>query len=312
MTDSLLRASALEFSTNGLRIVGPVDFHLESGELVALVGPNGAGKSTLLASLAGDHPIHGHLAIAGTPITDLDPCQLARTRAVLPQNPTISFPFRVHEVVRMGRTPWLSGSSTDDARVVADAMAATDVERLADRVLSSLSGGEQARVALARILAQTTPILMLDEPTAALDIHHQEHTFELLRDRVDQGDAVVAVVHDLELAAAYADRIVLLDGGRIVMDGPPGVALDAAVLSAVYRHDIEVISHPQLGFPLVVPARRQSLRTHRSIVTTTGSIPERPASDCAHHLVDPSSTGRIGDVMSLTTTTGDTQRRRTP
>lgn len=257
MTDQLVRGTDITFSIGTTRIVGPVDFHLSAGELVALVGPNGAGKSTLLASMAGDHHIGGHLEIAGSPIADLKPAELARLRAVLPQNPTISFPFRVHEVVRMGRTPWLSSSGTDDEAIVSEAMHATDVMHLSDRILSTLSGGEQARVALARILAQTTPILMLDEPTAALDIHHQEHTFELLRDRVDRGAAVVAVVHDLELAAAYSDRIVVLDAGRVAMDGPPEVALDAAVLSAVYQHDIEVIAHPRLGFPLVIPARRQ-------------------------------------------------------
>lgn len=307
MTGPLVRATDLEFSIGNVRIIGPVDFRLDPGELVALVGPNGAGKSTLLASLAGDHRVRGDLEVAGKPISALNPGELARLRAVLPQNPTISFPFRVHEVVRMGRTPWSSSSDTDESTIVADAMAATDVEHLANRILSSLSGGEQARVALARILAQKTPILMLDEPTAALDIHHQEHTFELLRDRVDHGDAVVAVVHDLELAAAYADRIVLLDHGRVAIDGPPETALDATVLSEVYRHDIEVITHPRLGFPLVVPARR-----HPSLAATTaaGARPEarhQSGTYCDHTSVGTPDPGPDDQVMFLTTTTGDTQ-----
>lgn len=304
MTRPLIDAKDLEFWINEVRIVGPVDLRLDAGELVALVGPNGAGKSTLLACLAGDVHIRGDLRIQGSPITELNPGRLARLRAVLPQNPTISFPFRVHEVVRMGRTPWSTSRGSDDDRIVLDAMAATDVGHLAGRILSSLSGGEQARVSLARILAQETPILMLDEPTAALDIHHQEHTFELLRDRVDQGAAVIAVVHDLELAAAYADRVVLLDDGRVVMDGPPRTALDAAVLSEVYGHEIEVIDHPGLGFPLVIPTRRRSPHARTNVGGKPVARRDRPgthSSQCGAMPADPGD-----DSMSLTSTTGDT------
>ncbi|MCB1256076.1 MAG: heme ABC transporter ATP-binding protein [Microthrixaceae bacterium] len=252
----LIVAAGVETRVGSKQLIGPLDFTLNAGELVVLLGPNGAGKSTLLTALAGDHRTAGDLEICGHPSHRSTLMQLARQRAVLPQNPTISFPFRVHEVVAMGRTPWDKTSDLDDAEVIESAMEATEVVHLRDRVVSSLSGGEQARVAVARIFAQRTPIILMDEPTAAMDLRHQERTFDHLRELCDDGAGVVVVVHDLGIAGAHADRILVMDQGLIAIAGTPENPLDTAVLSEVYRHRIDVIESPDLAYPLLVPFRR--------------------------------------------------------
>ena len=230
---------------------------IRAGEVHALVGPNGAGKSTLFGVLAGDiAPTAGGVTLDGTDLRRLRPRELARLRAVLLQQNAVSFPFSVAEVVRMGRAPWARTAfeAEDDTRV-ADAMRVTEVDGLADRSVTSLSGGERARVALARVLAQSTGILLLDEPTAALDLKHQEDVLRVVRDRARAGDAVAIVLHDLNAAFAHADRVTLLDGGRVVTTGAPGDVLTAERIAAVYRQEVDVFPHPVTGVPLVVPRR---------------------------------------------------------
>nr|WP_313896101.1 heme ABC transporter ATP-binding protein [Streptomyces sp. YIM 98790] len=242
----------------GRTVLDGVDLSVRPGELLALAGPNGAGKSTLLSVLAADiRPDAGRVRIAGRPAGDWTVRELALHRAVLPQTPFLSFPFTVAEVVRMGRAPW-AGTAAErrDDEAVAAAMAAAEVSGFAGRPFSALSGGERARVALARVLAQDTRLLMLDEPTAALDLRHQELVLRLCRERAAAGDAVVAVVHDLGLAAAYADRAAVLACGRVLADGPPEEVLTAGLLSTVYRHPVEVFGHPETGAPLILPVRR--------------------------------------------------------
>jgi iron complex transport system ATP-binding protein len=168
----------------------------------------------------------------------------------------MSFPFEVRAIVQMGRSPWAgSAAEDDDDSIVEAAMAEADVLDLADRRFPTLSGGEKARVALARVLAQGTQLLLLDEPTAALDLHHQEHVLTVARARVAAGLGAVVVLHDLGLAAAFADRVVVLSDGRVVADGPPVDVCTAALLSDVYRHEVEVLPHPRTGTPLVLPLR---------------------------------------------------------
>ncbi|MEV8586469.1 heme ABC transporter ATP-binding protein [Streptomyces sp. NPDC051180] len=233
---------------------------VRAGEVLALVGPNGAGKSTLLAALAADlAPDAGEVRIDGRAAGDWPADELALRRAVLPQDAALSFPFPVAEVVRMGRAPWAGTAREDeDDDAVAEALAATEVTEFAARPFSALSGGERARVALARVLAQRTGLLLLDEPTAALDLRHQELVLGVCRERAAAGDAVVLVLHDLGLAAAHADRIAVLHEGRIAADGAPGEVLGAELLSRVYRQPVEVFPHPRTGVPLVVPTRTGS------------------------------------------------------
>ncbi|MEU4502328.1 heme ABC transporter ATP-binding protein [Streptomyces sp. NPDC024089] len=238
-------------------VLDSIDLTARAGEVLALVGPNGAGKSTLLAALAADLPAeHGEVRIDGRPVTGWSAAELALRRAVLPQSAALSFPFPVADVVRMGRAPWAGTERADeDDPAMASAMAATEVTEFAERPFSALSGGERARVALARVLAQRAGLLLLDEPTAALDLRHQELVLRICRERAAAGDAVVVVLHDLGLAAAYADRAAVLHDGRIAVAGPPAGVFTDELLGAVYRQPVEVFPHPRTGAPLVVPTR---------------------------------------------------------
>ncbi|MGI5425405.1 heme ABC transporter ATP-binding protein [Streptomyces sp. CA-179760] len=257
--DVLAETRGLCVRLGAREVLRGVDLTVRAGEVLALVGPNGAGKSTLLSALAADAPAaEGEVRVHGRPAADWPAPDLALRRAVLPQSAALSFPFTVEEVVRMGRAPHAASTATspaDDDRAVAEAMAATEVAGFASRPFSALSGGERARVALARVLAQRAPLLLLDEPTAALDLRHQELVLRLCRSRAHAGDAVVVVVHDLGLAAAYAHRVALLCAGRVAADGPPSEVLTEELLSEVYDQPVEVFPHPRAGALLVVPRR---------------------------------------------------------
>ena len=252
-----LTAAGLAVEIDGVRLLDAVDFSATPGRVHALIGPNGAGKSTLLAALAGDRAAAaGTVHLGSTPVARQSPKALARLRAVLTQEHTVSFPFPVREIVAMGRHPWVGSTEADhDDRVIDAAMAATDVSHLAARTVPSLSGGERARVALARVIAQGTPVLLLDEPTAALDLKHQEDVLRLARMHAEAGATVVVVLHDLNLAAAYADDITLLRLGRVVATGAPADVLTAERIEAVYGQPVEVLPHPRTGAPLVLPVR---------------------------------------------------------
>ncbi|GMU80089.1 MAG: hemin import ATP-binding protein HmuV [Acidimicrobiia bacterium] len=253
----LLRASGVTVELGGRPVVRDVDLEVGAGEVVALVGPNGSGKSTLLGALAGDLGLAaGDVVLDGAPLHTWTPTERAMRRAVLPQHPIVTFPFTVGQIVRMGRAPW-SGTAAedDDDREVAAALDATDVREFRMRPFTALSGGEQARVMLARVLAQRTQLLVLDEPTAALDLHHQEAVLETIRRRADAGEAVLVVLHDLGAAGACADRVALLSDGQIVAIGPPEDVLVPSRLSAAYHHDVEVITHPSTGELIVLPRR---------------------------------------------------------
>lgn len=263
---ALAEAVGLHVRLGGRRVLAGIDLTARAGEVLALVGPNGAGKSTLLAALAADLPaVEGVVRIDGRPVGDWAAPDLALRRSVLPQSAAMSFPFPVEDVVRMGRAPWAGTPLADaDEEAVAAAMAGAEVEGFAARPFSALSGGERARVALARVLAQQAPLLLLDEPTAALDLRHQELVLRICRERAAAGDAVVVVLHDLGLAAAYADRAAVLHGGRIAVDGPPAEVFGDELLSRVYRQPVEVLRHPRTGVPLVVPVRDDGLSAVRN------------------------------------------------
>lgn len=253
----LAAARGVELTRGGARVLHDVSIEVLAGEVHALIGPNGAGKSSLLGVLTGDlEPARGTVEAAGVPLSSWTTTELALRRAVMTQDVTLSFPFLVHEVVAMGRSPWRgTAPEEDDEQVVAASLAATDVTHLAGRAFPTLSGGERARVALARVLAQRAQLLMLDEPTAALDLRHQEMVLALAREHARAGGAVVVVVHDVGLAAAYADRVTIVAGGRVAGDGTPEEVLTEGLLSDVYEHPVEVIPHPGGGAPIVLPRR---------------------------------------------------------
>lgn len=254
--DVLAEAEGLHVRLGAQEVLRGVHVAARAGEVLALVGPNGAGKSTLLAALAADlRAAEGVVRVHGRPAADWTAPELALRRAVLPQSTALSFPFTVEEVVRMGRAPWAGTGRADDDAAVAGAMAATEVTEFAARPFSALSGGERARVALARVLAQRAPLLLLDEPTAALDLRHQELVLRVCRERARAGDAVVVVLHDLGLAAAYAHRVAVLRAGRIAAAGPPAEVFTGELLSDVYRQPVEVLAHPRTGAVLVTPRR---------------------------------------------------------
>ncbi|MFF0183972.1 ATP-binding cassette domain-containing protein [Streptomyces sp. NPDC005244] len=212
-------------------------------------GREGAGVGVVAAV----GPAEGEDAVAGGLCGAAGRGDPALRRAVLPQAAALSFPFTVEEVVRMGRAPW-AHTPHDDDTAVASAMAATEVTGFAPRSFAALSGGERARVALARVLAQRAPLL-LDEPTAALDLRHQELVLRVCRERAAAGDAVVVVLHDLGLAAAYADRTAVLCAGRVAAHGPPAEVFTDRLLTDVYRQPVEVLPHPRTGAALITPRR---------------------------------------------------------
>jgi len=252
----LLEARNLGYGADGTRIVADVDLAVAAGEMVAVIGPNGAGKSTLIGMLSGDlRPSTGWTRLLGDELVDLDPLQMALRRAVVPQHVTADIPFSVHTVVEMGRHPHqVTGTtSPDEDRAAVDAALATfDMADRSRLPFSALSSGEQRRTALARAMAQDVPLLLLDEPAAALDIGHQEQVMRVLREWKDARRAVVAVLHDLNLAAAHADRIVVLHRGSVAAEGRPGDVLTTDLLEAVYRQPMRVVRHPTRDCPLLI------------------------------------------------------------
>ncbi len=253
-----LRGSGLTVRVGeGRTILDDASIEIHRGEIHALVGPNGAGKSTLFGVLAGDVPAHaGTVELDGRSIDRIKPRTLAQQRAVLLQENTVTFPFSAEQVVRMGRAPWARTPAADeDDELVSAAMAQTEVTALGSRAVPSLSGGERARVALARVIAQATGVLLLDEPTAALDLKHHEDVMRSIRGLAETGIAVAIVLHDLNAALAHADRVTLLSGGRVVATGPASEVLTAERIEQVYGQAVDVFPHPTTGVPLVVARR---------------------------------------------------------
>ncbi len=251
------RASGVTLVRGNRKLLHNVSLELHAGEVVALLGPNGAGKSTLLGVLSGELEIDsGSVEFLGKPITAWSLKDLARRRGVLLQDHQLMFPFTVYEVVEMGRAPWhRTPAEQDDEVAIAEAITQADVTHLQTRQVPSLSGGERARSSFARLLAARTSVVMLDEPTAALDLKHQEKVLRMIRARAEAGDAVLVVLHDLNLASAFADRIALLKQGELVIQGRPDEVLTAETISEVYDTPVEVIPHPKTGHGIVLPLR---------------------------------------------------------
>jgi iron complex transport system ATP-binding protein len=237
-----------------------VSVQLRPGELVVVLGPNGAGKSTLLACLAGGRePTFGRITLDGRPLAAIAAKALARRRAVLAQAHHVTLPVHAEEIVGLGRIPHVEPPARGRA-VVAGAMATADADAFIGRSVPTLSGGEQQRVHLARALAQIWPdgpatprYLLLDEPTSSLDLAHQAQVMATARALADAGHAVLAILHDLNLAAATADRLVVLDRGRLAAAGAPEAILTPQLVAAVFGLGADVLARPDGRGPLVVP-----------------------------------------------------------
>lgn len=262
MTDAFA-VDALSVRAGAKLLLDRISFSVAQGETIALVGPNGAGKSTLLRVLAGEIAAHdGHVLLQGRAPQAWHPRELALRRAVLSQNVTVTFPFTVAEIVRMGAGD-RRGKAVD---AMADAaLANVDLDGFQDRVIGTLSGGEQQRAHFARVMVQLAcgeqahgpGVLLLDEPTASLDLRHQLDIVAAVRRRVGQGATVITIIHDLNLAALFADRIIVLGGGRIVADGPPKDTITDPVLSRVFGVTSAVSRIPATDVPFVLPHSAQ-------------------------------------------------------
>jgi len=251
-----LQAEGISFSIDGTTLLRDVSLAVEPGSLLGLVGPNGAGKTTLLRVLCGDlSPTSGVASLDGQPLSAYSLRALAQRRALMPQSTQLAFPFTGFEVVLMGRHPHLDrqGENLNDHRVADQAMARTETVGFRDRAYPSLSGGEQARINMARVLAQETPVVLLDEPTAHLDPRHQHLVLRTARELATAGASVLAVLHDLNLAATYADRVTVLAGGRVHTTGTPWDALTEEVLEEVFGLPFRRLHHPELATPILVP-----------------------------------------------------------
>jgi iron complex transport system ATP-binding protein len=253
MSAALLDLADVSVALGGTTVLDGVSLRVEAGQVVVVVGPNGAGKTTLLKAACGLEPARGRILLGGEALARLASAERARRAAYLPQGHVVHWPLPVAEVVGLGRLPRGAGAdlSEADRRAVADAMAATGIGEFADRAVTTLSGGERARVALARVLATEAPLILADEPTASLDPRYQLAVIDILRRHADRGGAVVAVLHDLTLAARAADRIVLLDRGRVSADGPPAEVLTAENIAAAFGVASQVVEIG--GHPVVVP-----------------------------------------------------------
>jgi len=258
----MLKATNLCCSADNRQILADVDFTACPGEVTVIVGPNGSGKSTLLKALSGEIAAMGEVVMNGARLSDLKPWQAAAMRAVLPQSSVLTFPFSVREVVRLGLSGGVSGLSRHDAdRLPERALERVDLSGFGGRTYNQLSGGEQQRVQLARVLCQVwAPILdgqprylLLDEPISSLDIRHQLLVMDIARDFASGGGGVVAVLHDLNLAAMYADSLAIVSAGRIVAQDAPAAALSDGLVEAVFSCPLRLNLTPGAGMPFILP-----------------------------------------------------------
>ena len=250
---SALRADKVSVRLGGAVIVEEATLSLRQGELAILVGPNGAGKTTLVRALAGLLPAEGGITLEGRPLAEFSARERARRIAYLPQGNVFHWPMPVASVVALGRYPHadpFSPPTPDDQAAVERALAATETIAFAERAVTTLSGGERARVALARALTTQATILLADEPTVSLDARHQLTVMQLLRVAARAGGAVLAVVHDLSLAARFADRVIVMAGGRIVGQGTAKEALSAERIAAVFGVEASMVEFGDAVIPI--------------------------------------------------------------
>ncbi len=270
-----LQAKNLSYRTRtGEVLVDSINMELKSGEVVGVLGPNGAGKTTLLKMLSGElAPTSGEVRIAGERLPELAHAERALHVAVLPQAGTLTFPYPVIDIVLLGRLPHRHRSSArTDRRIAFRCLEQVEAEHLAERSYPTLSGGEKQRVQLARILAQlesahtenlSEKYLLLDEPTSALDLSHQHQVLESARSMASRGAGVLAILHDLNLASQYTDRLLVLHGGKAAAEGPAGVILEPVMIQRVYGVEAVINNHPRLGCPLVSTTGKKEVLSER-------------------------------------------------
>ncbi|MGR3621082.1 heme ABC transporter ATP-binding protein [Pseudophaeobacter sp.] len=262
-----LQARNISVKLGRRRVLAGVDFSASAGRVTAIVGPNGSGKTTLLRSITGEVAHQGEVRLNGADVANLQPWQLAAIRAVQPQSSSIAFPFNVLEIVRLGLS---AGLSAADSSVPMKALQAVGLNRFAGRMYQGLSGGEQQRVQLARVITQVwEPVvdgiprwLILDEPVASLDIGHQFTVMDLARDYAARGGGVVAVMHDLNLTAMFADYVVLMETGQIATTGSPAEVLTDETLARTYGCAVPVNTTPPAQIPFLLPQARVNMTRH--------------------------------------------------
>lgn len=256
----MIEAKNVSVAVGAKKILNDVSVEIKAGEVVVLLGANGAGKSTLLKAMCGDVKLtSGEIYLENRCLSAWNYHELARKRAVLSQHSTLNFPFTAQEVALLGRNPHIRGrESKKDLEIVSEALQLVEAAHLADQSFPTLSGGEQQRVHLARVLAQiwerqTERYLLLDEPVASLDLAHQHLTLQTARNFARENTAVLCVLHDLNLAAAYADKIMILQNGRVFACGKPWKVLKSEIIREVFGIDAIVTRHPKFDIPLIVP-----------------------------------------------------------
>ncbi len=253
----MLKIQNLSVNYGVRRVLHDVSLDVGSGEILALIGPNGAGKSTLIRAASGVIPYSGHVRTNGDDFASLNPMQRARYIATVPQAVSLPPAFTVWETVLLGRTPYLGflgQPSQSDEETARQSLQRVSALQFMERRVGELSGGEQQRVLLARALCQSTPILLLDEPTAHLDLQYQVSLLELVTELAHKDNlAVLIALHDLNLAAHYADRIALMVAGNIKAMGKPKEVLQPELIAEAYCLPVQVVPHPFLDVPLVLP-----------------------------------------------------------
>lgn len=280
----MMSVRSLGYSRNGVSLLREVTFDINPGEVLILLGPNGAGKSTLLHLLSGsEKPEAGSITFHGKPLRSYTEKHLARQRSVVSQNISLTLPYTVLGLVLLGRMPHNNGRETDeDYQIALRALESVQAAHLAERSYLSLSGGEQQRVHIARALAQidqtraaSPALLLLDEPTAHLDIGQSHRLLRLLRNLLSENIAIVIVLHDISLAACYADRILLLHDGKLLSAGTPQEVITPGTIRTLYGLEASVQHDPQTGVPLIVPSLDPADSFSSRLVsagTTEGSI----------------------------------------
>lgn len=259
----MLKIQNLSVNYGSRRILHDISLDVQSGEILALIGPNGAGKTTLIRAVSGVIPYTGRISTNGNDFASLSTIRRARYVATVPQAASLPPSFTVWETVLLGRTPhmnFLGQPSQKDEEIARHSLERVSALPFADRRVGELSGGEQQRVLLARALCQSTPILLLDEPTAHLDLQYQVNLLELVHELAHKDHlAVLVALHDLNLAAQYSDRIALLVAGNIKAMGKPREVLQPELIAEAYCLPVQIIKHPFRDVPLVLPeAGKQS------------------------------------------------------